>query len=143
MLRRKLNAGVLGFDVLSESLIEVMQADVVPGVRPDEVLAKQAQGYRPESYCENNEVIARAINKMYTGINGCQFDEVANSLKFKDPYMVLADFDAYQSAQQYISECYKDKDKWNKMSLHNIAGAGIFSADRAVEDYARDIWKLK
>ena len=57
--------------------------------------------------------------------------------------MVLADFDAYQSAQQYISECYKDRDKWNKMSLHNIAGAGIFSADRAVEDYARDIWKLK
>ncbi len=113
------------------------------GMNADEVLAKQAQGYRPESYCENNEVIARAINKMYTGINGCQFDEVANSLKFKDPYMVLADFDAYQSAQQYISECYKDKDKWNKMSLHNIAGAGIFSADRAVEDYARDIWKLK
>ena len=56
--------------------------------------------------------------------------------------MVLADFDAYQSAQQYVSECYKDKSKWNKMSLANIAGAGIFSADRAVEDYARDIWKL-
>lgn len=113
------------------------------GMTADEVLAKQAQGYRPEDYVNNNDVIAKAINKMYTGINGCQFDEVANSLKFKDPYMVLADFDAYQSAQQYISECYKDKDKWNRMSLHNIAGAGIFSADRAVEDYARDIWKLK
>lgn len=113
------------------------------GMTADEVLAKQAQGYRPEDYVNNNDVISKAINKMYTGINGCQFDEVANSLKFKDPYMVLADFDAYQSAQQYISECYKDKDKWNRMSLHNIAGAGIFSADRAVEDYARDIWKLK
>lgn len=113
------------------------------GMNADEVLAKQAQGYRPEDYVRNNDVIARAINKMYTGINGCQFEEVANSLKFKDPYMVLADFDAYQSAQQYVSECYKDKEKWNRMSLHNIAGAGIFSADRAVEDYARDIWKLK
>jgi starch phosphorylase len=113
------------------------------GMTADEVLAKQAHGYKPEDYINNNDVISRAINKMYTGINGCQFDEVANSLKFKDPYMVLADFDAYQSAQQYISECYKTPEKWNKMSLNNVAGAGIFSADRAVEDYARDIWKLK
>lgn len=113
------------------------------GMTADEVLAKQAQGYNPEEYCNNNEVISKAINKMYNGINNCKFDEVANSLKFKDPYMVLADFDAYQSAQQYASECYKNAEKWNKMSLHNIAGAGIFSADRSVEDYARDIWKLK
>ena len=113
------------------------------GMNADEVLAKQAQGYRPEDYCNNNDVINKAINRMYHGINGCTFEEVANSLKFKDPYMVLADFDAYQCAQQYVSECYKDVTKWNKMSLHNIAGAGIFSADRSVEDYARDIWKLK
>ncbi len=113
------------------------------GMNADEVLAKTAQGYRPEDYFNNNDVISKAINKMYAGINGCTFEEVANSLKFKDPYMVLADFDAYQSAQQYVSECYKNREKWNKMSLHNIAGAGIFSADRSVEDYARDIWKLK
>ena len=37
----------------------------------------------------------------------------------------------------------KDQTKWQKMSLENIACAGIFSADRAVEDYARDIWGLK
>ena len=52
-------------------------------------------------------------------------------------------FDSYQMAQKYASECYEDKMKWQKMSLNNIAGAGIFSADRSVEDYARDIWKLK
>lgn len=113
------------------------------GMTADEVLSKQAQGYCPEEYCKNNDVIDKALAKMYNGINNCKFEEVANSLKFKDPYMVLADFDAYQSAQQYVSECYKNPSKWNKMSLHNIAGAGIFSADRAVEDYARDIWKLK
>lgn len=113
------------------------------GMTADEVLAKLAQGYRPEDYFNNNDVISGAINKMYSGINGSSFEEVANSLKYKDPYMVLADFDAYQSAQQYVSECYKNPEKWNRMSLHNIAGAGIFSADRAVEDYARDIWKLK
>lgn len=57
--------------------------------------------------------------------------------------MVLADFDSYAEAQARSSELYKDQTKWQKMSLANIAGAGIFSADRAVEDYARDIWGLK
>lgn len=112
------------------------------GMTADQVLAKKAQGYRPEDYVNNNEVIRKALDRMYHGINGCTFEEVANTLKYKDPYMVLADFDAYQSAQQYISECYKDKEKWNRMSLHNIAGAGIFSADRAVDEYAKDIWRL-
>ena len=57
--------------------------------------------------------------------------------------MTLEDFDSYQKAQAYASECYRDKMKWQKMSLANIAGAGIFSADRSVSEYARDIWGLK
>jgi starch phosphorylase len=113
------------------------------GMTADQVLAKQNQGYRPEDYYNNNEVIKNAVNKMYNGINGNKFDMVADSLRQKDPYMVLADFDAFQTARMYLEECYKDPAKWNKMSLRNIAGSGIFAADRAVEDYARDIWKLK
>ena len=80
---------------------------------------------------------------MYKGINGETFNEIAGNLKTNDPYMVLADFDSYQMAQKYASECYEDKMKWQKMSLNNIAGAGIFSADRSVNDYARNIWGLK
>jgi starch phosphorylase len=113
------------------------------GMTAEQVLARQNQGYRAEDYYNNNEVIKAAINKMYAGIDGCKFEPVADSLRQKDPYMVLADFDAYQTARMYLEECYKDPAKWNRMSLHNIAGSGIFSADRAVEDYARDIWKLK
>ena len=56
--------------------------------------------------------------------------------------MVLADFDSYRNAQALCSKYYKDSEKWAKMSLNNIAGAGVFSADRAVNEYARDIWKL-
>ena len=79
---------------------------------------------------------------MYNGINGCKFDEVANSLKNSDPYMVLADFDSYKNAQNFSSECYNDQKRWARMSLMNTAGAGIFSADRSVNDYAKDIWGL-
>ncbi|MDR0987353.1 MAG: glycogen/starch/alpha-glucan family phosphorylase [Ruminococcus sp.] len=140
--------GALTIGTLDGANIEIKEqvgADniFIFGMTADGVLAKQNQGYRPEDYYNNNEVIKNCINKMYNGIGGTKFDMVADSLRQKDPYMVLADFDAYQTARMYLEECYKDPLKWNKMSLRNIAGSGIFSADRAVEDYARDIWKLK
>lgn len=112
------------------------------GMTKDEVIQRKAAGYSPEGYYKSNKIIHAAVERMYCGMNGCTFEEVATSLRYTDPYMVLADFDSYQSAQKYASACYKDPILWSKMSLNNIAGAGIFSADRAVEDYARDIWNL-
>ena len=60
-----------------------------------------------------------------------------------DPYMVLADFADYQMAQAKSAEVYKDKYAFAKMSLMNISGAGIFSADRSIMDYANNIWHTK
>jgi starch phosphorylase len=115
---------------------------IIFGMKTEEVNDLKRRGYNPGSYYESNPVIKNAIDRMYRGINGCTFNEVANSLKDVDPYMVLADFDSYRKAQAYSSECYKNTEKWAKMSLNNIAGAGIFSADRAVTEYAKDIWGL-
>ena len=114
---------------------------IIFGMNVDEVNACKA-GYHPMNYYNSNGVLKAAIDRMQYGINGEVFNEIADSLKNTDTYMALADFDSYQKAQKYASECYKDQRKWNKMSLMNIAGAGIFSADRSVEDYARDIWCL-
>ena len=93
-----------------------------------------------DGYYNHNGTIRDAIDAMYRGFNGAKFDEVANSLRYVDQYMCLADFESYRAAQAKARETYKDVLAWNKMSLANIAGAGIFSADRAVTDYARDIW---
>lgn len=112
------------------------------GMSTPEVNITRANGYKPESIYDSNQVISAAINRMYSGINGAKFDEVANAIRYTDRYMCLADFQSYQDAQAKARTLYKDKEKWNKMSLNNIAGAGIFSADRAVTDYARDIWRL-
>ncbi len=114
---------------------------IIFGMTKDEVIQKK-QGYNPETYYNENQVIRAAIERMYRGINGCTFEEVANSLRYKDPYLALADFADYQRAQNFSSEKYQDAQAWSRMSLNNIANAGIFSADRAVEDYARDIWNL-
>jgi len=113
------------------------------GMRTEEVNNLKARGYNPEEYYNNNPIIRECIDRMYNGINGCKFNDVANSLRTQDPYMVLADFDSYRRMQKFSSECYKDTEKWAKMSLHNIAGAGIFSADRAVNEYSDNIWHLK
>lgn len=56
--------------------------------------------------------------------------------------MVLADFADYSMAQKKASQVYKDAQKWNSMSLINIAKSGIFAADRAIRDYACNIWNL-
>ncbi len=112
------------------------------GMSTPEVNQLKAEGYNPEDIYNSHAVIKSVLEKMYKGINGATFEEVANSLRHADRYMCFADFDSYRGMQAKASETYKDKYKWNKMSLTNIASAGIFSADRAVTDYARDIWKL-
>ncbi len=142
MLNGAITLGTM--DGANVEIFDAVGADniITFGMSTEEVAQRQSQTYRPEDYYNSNDVIKRAIDRIYSGIYGNKFEDIGNSLKFSDPYMVLADFDSYQQAQKYASECYADRTKWNKMSLHNIAGAGVFSADRAVDDYARDIWCL-
>ena len=112
------------------------------GMSTPEVGVMKSNGYSPDGYYDRNDVIRGAIDAMYRGFNGATFDEVANAIRYTDQYMCLADFDSYRGTQAKASQTYKDVLKWNKMSLANIAGSGIFSADRAVTDYAKDIWRL-
>ena len=80
------------------------------------------------------------LNFLERGWNGENFHEVTSNLFTSDPYMVMADFKDYRRAQADLQRLYADREGWARMSLKNIANSGIFSADRAVMDYARDIW---
>lgn len=139
--------GAITLGTLDGANIEIKEACgddniVIFGMTTPEVNDLKSRGYDPQYYFNNDGRIHEAIDRMYHGINGCTFNDVADSLRTRDPYMVLADYDSYRNAQNYITECYNDKLKWAKMSLNNIAGAGIFSADRAVTEYAENIWNL-
>lgn len=96
-------------------------------MRTPEVNELRMKGYHPEDYINNSQVIRDVMARMYNGINGATFEEVANSIRNKDFYMALADFDSYRGTQHYISEVYRNQLEWNKKSLYNIAGAGRFS----------------
>ena len=112
------------------------------GMTTPEVEDLKRRGYVPSNYLSANAELRKVIAFIQGGINGKQFPEIANIVNH-DPYMVLADFADYRAAQKKIDEVWKDREKWNRMSLLNTAGAGRFATDRAINDYARDIWDTK
>jgi starch phosphorylase len=112
------------------------------GMSAQEAAIMKANGYSPTGYYENNDTIRSVIDRMYNGVNGAVFNELAHELRMVDRYMCLADFESYRKAQAAMSELYKKPAAWNSMSVANIAGAGLFSADRAVRDYAETIWNM-
>ncbi len=112
------------------------------GMTTPEVNDLKRRGYVPSNYLSGNAELRKVIAFIQGGINGKQFPEIANIVNH-DPYMVLADFADYRATQKKIDEVWKDREKWNRMSLLNTAGAGRFATDRAINDYARDIWHTK
>ncbi|MCL2071690.1 MAG: glycogen/starch/alpha-glucan phosphorylase [Oscillospiraceae bacterium] len=112
------------------------------GMSTQEAAIMKSSGYSPESYYNDNPAIKAVIDKINNDVNGASFNELAHELRTSDRYMCLADFDSYRAAQAKVSQVYGNPLEWNRMSLANIAGAGFFSADRAVRDYAETIWNL-
>lgn len=113
------------------------------GLKTPEVEQLQRSGYNPMQYLINNETLKNAVDFINYGVNGKSFGEISSSLMNVDPYMALADFADYQNAQRASALAYADKEKFARMSLMNISGAGIFSADRSIMDYANNIWNTK
>ena len=113
------------------------------GMTTPEVEQLKRTGYHPMQYLENNEVLKNAVEFINRGVNGKSFGEITSSLMNVDPYMALADFADYQKAQQISAKAYQDKEGFARMSLMNISGAGVFSADRSIMDYANNIWHTK
>lgn len=131
-------ANVEIFDAVGEDNIFIF------GMSTPEVEEMKRRGYTPNNFYNNNAELRATIDFInQNGIAGKQFPEIGGTILHHDPYMVLADFADYRRAQNLAVETFKDRTVWNRMSLMNISGAGRFAADRAINDYARDIWHTK
>lgn len=112
-----------------------------------EEVDKLRANYNPTEYYSKDMRIKQIIDQLRVGIGGVCFSELADNLTNArggaDPYMVLADFGSYVDAQARVDSTYKDKYRFQKMSLVNTAKAGFFAADRSVDEYAKRIWGLK
>lgn len=117
------------------------------GLTAEEVEELWKKGYNATEYYSRNPRLERVIDSLNRGFNGTSFSNIASYLvkgsPVADPYMCMADFGAYCDIHAKAEETYRDKMKWAKMSLNNIAAAGRFSADRSVREYAEKIWGLK
>ena len=137
--------GAVTLGTLDGANVEILEAAgedniLLFGLRAEEV-KRLRPGYVPMEYYQNNAEIRRVIDFINGGVAGKEFREIWNTIHW-DPFMVLADFADYRFARQTAAELYRDPRQWNKMSLMNVSGAGRFAADRAVLEYARNIWGM-
>jgi starch phosphorylase len=114
----------------------------------EQVQALQAKGYNPADYYNKNSELAAIIDWLasdyFTEGEGHDIlTPLRDNLLYRDPYLCLADFDAYCAAQEKVSAVFQDKARWAKMAILNTARVGKFSSDRTIAEYAKDIWKLK
>ena len=117
------------------------------GLTAEEVYQMKAEGYEPMKYYENNQGLKAVIDRIAKGDfshgDTKLFKPIVDSLLFDDPYMLLADYQAYIDCQKLVSETYKERDKWTRMSIMNSARMGKFSSDRTIEEYCEQIWDLQ
>ncbi len=114
------------------------------GMKTPEVNELRKAGYNPQNYYNNNPELRKVLDFItHNGIDGKDFSDISGTIIHHDPFMVLADFADYQRAQKKVRETFLDKKKWNQMSLLNIAYSGRFAADRAINEYARNIWNTQ
>ncbi|MDN0033336.1 glycogen/starch/alpha-glucan phosphorylase [Oscillibacter valericigenes] len=119
------------------------------GLRSDEAAAVRREGYVSQRLYNRDPVLHRVLDALKTGFrDGVNYEDLYQRLLFgdrggpADEYLLLADFQAYCDAEKRMARTYADPAKWNEMSLHNIARSGIFAADRAVRQYADNIWHV-
>ena len=137
--------GAITLGTLDGANVEIADAaghenEIIFGMLTPEVNALKGMGYHPNAFISGDNTAMAVLDFLEKGWNGENFSEVTSNLRNSDPYMVMADFKDYRRAQHDLQELYRDKQTWNHMSLKNISNAGIFSADRSIMDYARDIW---
>ena len=118
------------------------------GLLVDEVMELVHKGYQPTRYYESDSLLKASLDLLLgeTFTPG-EPDALAgirhNLLEGGDPYLVLADFADYVTAQERIDHAYRDQAGWARKAILNTALVGKFSSDRSIRDYVENIWQLK
>lgn len=116
------------------------------GLTSQEVDEIWKQGYRSVDYYITSDRLKGVVDSLKGTFAGNDFSSMFNYLLHSsgvaDPYMCLADFDSYFNTYKEVMNAYADPANWNRKSLANIAGAGFFSSDRSIHDYAKNIWHI-
>lgn len=117
------------------------------GLTAQEVQDVKASGYNAMDYYNSNPELKEAVDRISSGFfsHGDTeiFKPLIDSLLYDDQYMLFADYQDYIDCQQKVSEAYRDREAWTKMSILNAARMSKFSSDRTIHEYMTEIWKAK
>jgi starch phosphorylase len=117
------------------------------GLTAQEVETMKERGYRPRDYYEQNATLREVIDFIASGALGRGdselFRPIVENLLNDDPFLLLADYQAYVDAQERVSALWRNPQAWTRMSILNTARMGKFSSDRSIRDYCERVWKIK
>jgi starch phosphorylase len=116
------------------------------GLTAEEVEARKAAGYNPRAEYEASPRLKRVLDHIASGLLSADqpglFRPLIEGLLHNDPFMVLADFDAYVAEQAVVDVAWRDQEEWTRKAILNVARCGFFSSDRSVREYADRIWQI-
>ena len=111
-----------------------------------EEIFESRKNYNPNEYIEQNKELSQIMNQLSDGFfspeNPGLFKPIVDSILSGDKYCVLADYASYIECQEKVSQVYRDQEKWTRMAILNVARSGKFSSDRAISEYAKNIWHI-
>ena len=114
------------------------------GLRTEEVERMKAEGYDPNAIASRDEEIMRVFDRFSQGFSdGKSYSDLVSMLLYGgDPYMLVADYRAYADCQKRLYSRISDPAELARLALVNTAQSGVFAADRAIREYADNIWHI-
>ncbi|MBE9188784.1 glycogen/starch/alpha-glucan phosphorylase [Gloeocapsopsis crepidinum LEGE 06123] len=144
--------GALTIGTLDGANVEIRQevgADnfFLFGLTAEEVSTLKTSGYHPQHYYKTNRELQEVLQYIAHGYFSPEdinlFRPIVNSLLHHDEYLLMADYQSYIDCQEQVSQAYRDRDSWIRMSILNTARTGKFSSDRTIKEYCEEIWRVK
>ena len=117
------------------------------GLDAAQVQDLKSRGYNPHDIYEQNSALREVLDFIASGAlaagDKSLFRPIVDNLLWHDPFLVLADYQAYIDCQAQVSKLWSDTQAWTRKSILNVARMGKFSSDRSIRDYCEKIWKVK
>jgi starch phosphorylase len=110
-----------------------------------EIMRMQGE-YCPRRYYEQEPELRQVLEQLsgghFSSGDSGLFQPIVQNLLERDRFFVLADYASYVKCQESVGKTYSDQDRWTGMAIRNVAQCGKFSSDRAIREYAQDIWDI-
>jgi len=117
------------------------------GLTVEQIRELKLRGYRPQDVVEENTSLREILDFIASGVlaggDANLFRPFLDRLLYEDPFLVLADYQAYADCQEQVSTLWRDHHAWTRKAILNTARMGKFSSDRSIREYCEHVWQVE